>query len=553
MPPGRHPRAAGRALDRLAGRVFALPRATTGYTVARGIRVPVRDGVELAADLYRPDSRAVGTVLVRGPYGRSMLQALPMARVLAARGFNALFVSSRGTFGSGGEFSPMRSEIEDGHDVVDWMRDQDWYTGTFATLGGSYLGFTQWALLTDPPPDLVAAVISIAPHDFSRHVWGTGAFKLDFLAWSAMIVHQEDTGALRGALRMATAERRNASAMNELPLVALGDGHLEGRAPWFADWVTRPDLRDPFWAPMQLGDALERASVPVLLISGWQDLFLEQTVQQYARLRERGVEVALTVGPWTHISVGAGAAPITTSETLDWLQAHVAGHALQRRAAVRVFVTGADEWRELPEWPSSTAPHTLYLGPHRDLTPGPPEPDAPASSFLFDPTDPTPTVGGPLMALRDRVDDSELARRADVLSFTGAPLTEDLEIMGAPLVELVHASDNPHADLFVRLSEVDEEGISRRVTEGYLRLDPARAPGPVTLALRPAAHRFGAGRRVRLLVAGGSHPQFARNLGTSENPGTGIALHPARHTVRHGEGGISSATLPAVADPGRRA
>ena len=544
-PEATRPSAAGRALDRLATRVFGLPPATTGYTVVRGVRVPTRDGVELAADLYRPNAEPVGTVLVRGPYGRTMVQALPMARVFAARGYNALFVSCRGTFGSGGEFAPMMSEVDDGHDVVAWMRDQPWFTGTFATVGGSYLGFTQWALLVDPPEELVTAVVSIAPHDFSAHAWGTGSFRLDFLGWSDMVVHQEDGGVLQGAVRQATAERRNAAAMDELPLVRAGDTHLGGRASWYADWVTRPDLSDPYWAPMNLTEALERTEIPVLLISGWQDLFMEQTLEQYRRLHERGVEVALTVGPWSHVAVGAGAARIVIGESFDWVEEHLVGRTGRLRTApVHICVTGIDEWRDLPAWPPPSTAHTLYLGPHRNLEAEPPPEDAPASSFVFDPTRPTPTVGGPLLGFRGVKDDTELGERADVATFTTPVFERDLELIGSPVLEIAHTSDNPHVDLFARISEVGPDGRSHNLTEGFTRLDPARGPGPVTLELRELAHRFVAGTRLRLLVAGGSHPQFARNLGTDEPPGTGTELRPARHTIHHGQGGCSRLVLP---------
>jgi uncharacterized protein len=544
-PQARRPSLAGRGLDRLAGRVFGIRPATSGYSVTRGVRVPMRDSVELAADLYQPTSRAVGTLLIRGPYGRSLLQALAFARIFAARGYNALYVSSRGTFGSGGVFSPMVNEVDDGHDVVAWMRDQPWFTGRFATVGGSYLGFTQWALLADPPEEMATAVISIAPHDFGQHVWGTGAFRLDFLAWSHMIVHQEEGGALQGSVRVATAKRHNASAMNELPLTAAASGHLEGRAPWYTDWVTRPDLNDPFWKPMNLDEAVEQARIPILLFSGWQDLFLEQTVDQYSRLREQGVEVAMTVGPWSHLAVGTGAARATTTETFEWLEEHLVGTgAPRRRSPVRVFVTGANEWRELPVWPPTTSTGRLFLGPHGDLSTDPPGEDAPSSSFLFDPSRPTPTVGGPLMEPKCTVDDTDLAGRADVACYTSRPLKDELEIMGAPVLELAHSSDNPHADIFARISEVDFRDRSHNLTEGYVRLEPGRPPGPVSLNLRPAAHRFVAGTRIRLVVAGGSHPQFARNLGTDDNPGTGVELLPCRHTIGHGRGGLSSLCLP---------
>ncbi len=153
-------------------------------------------------------------------------------------------------------------------------------------------------------------------------------------------------------------------------------------------------------------------------------------------------------------------------------------------------------------------------------------------------------MGGPLLGLRGVKDDTELGERADVATWTTDVLDEDLEVLGAPTVELFHDRDNPHADLFVRISEVGADGRSHNVTEGYRRLDPDRAPGPVTLELRPMAHRFVAGTRLRLLVAGGSHPQFARNLGTGDNPGTGVELRAVRHTVHHGLGGRSRLVLP---------
>ena len=536
-----------RATDGLATRLLGLPPVTTDYTVSRDIRVPMGDGVELAADLYQPRSDAVGTLLIRGPYGRHLPLALPLARVFAARGYHALFVSSRGTFGSGGTFDPMRNEEGDGHDVVTWMLRQPWFTGTFATLGPSYLGHTQWALLADPPPELAAAIVAVGPHDFCEHVWGTGAFRLDFLGWSNQMVHQEDGTPLQVMLQSARDRRRIRPVLNELPLVSPASTFLGGRAPWYTDWVTRPDPRDPFWAPMQHGVALDRVEVPVLLFGGWQDIFLEHTVHQYQRLHERGVDVAMTIGAWSHVDTVAKGLPITTRETWDWLEEHVAKRAGRRRPSpVRVYVTGADAWRDLPTWPPQTSAQTWFLHPGRRLSLDPPPTDGPPSSFTYDPADPTPTIGGPLLSAKSRVDDTGLAVRPDVLSFTSATLDGAVEVMGSPVVELAHDSDNPHADVFARLSEVGRDGTSHNVTEGYLRLEPADAAGMVTLRLRDAAHLFTAGSRIRLLIAGGSHPQFARNLGTDENPGTGSALRAARHSVAHGRGGTSRLVLPTV-------
>ena len=191
-PRSRFKQFAGRAVSSL----LKLPPHTTEYTVHHGLRVPMRDGVDLIADHYEPATTTpAGTLLVRGPYGRGCRSRSCSARVYAARGYHVVFQSVRGTFGSGGEFSPMVHEIADGADTVAWLRDQPWFTGSFATIGLSYLGFTQWALLTDPPPEMAAAVITVGPHDFSAPRWGTGSFALnDFLGWSDMVSHQEEPG-----------------------------------------------------------------------------------------------------------------------------------------------------------------------------------------------------------------------------------------------------------------------------------------------------------------------------------------------------------------------
>ena len=539
-----------RLVDRITGRVLGLAGSTSGYSVARGVRVPMRDGVELLADHYAPASPARGTILVRGPYGRAGAWALLHARVFGDRGYHVVLQSSRGTFGSGDAFEPMVREVDDGADTVAWLRRQPWFTGRFATFGGSYLGFTQWALLVDPPPELAAAIVAVGPHDFWRAVYGTGAFTLmDFLGWSELVARQEEGGIARGLIRQAGAGRRLAPVLGRLPVADAGEALLDGRAPWYRDWVSRPDPADPFWERMRLGAALERVRVPVLLFTGWQDLFLEQTLEQYARLRERGVDVALTAGPWTHAGLVTRGAGVLLRESMEWLAEHLAGTARRRRAPVRIFVTGADEWRDLQAWPPASDPLTLHLQPGGALAADPPAADAPPSAFTYDPADPTPTIGGRLLSASGAGyrDDSALAVREDVLSFTGPVLGEDLDVVGIPVAELAHRSDNPHADVFVRLCEVDAQDRSRNVSEALRRLDAADPGASVRLELDAIAHRFRAGNRIRLLVAGGSHPRFARNLGTDEPLGTGSRMAPSRGTIAHGAGGPSRVTLPIAA------
>ena len=530
-------------------RLLHLPPPTTDYTVLRGLPVPMRDGVDLVADHYAPRTGApAGTLLVRCPYGRSFPFSSLFGAVYAARGYHVVIQSVRGTFGSGGEFTPMVHEVADGADTVEWLRNQVWFTGTFATIGLSYLGFTQWALLMDPPPEMTAAIISVGPHDFSQSAWGTGSFTVnDFLGWSDMMSRQEDGSRLLGALQQGRYRRRLARTANQVPLGASGRTLLGTGAPWWESWVEHPDRQDPFWEPLRLTDALDRVDVPVLLFSGWQDLFLDQTLAQFAHLRGRDVTTALTVGPWTHSQVMTKGAPRVLRESLAWLDEHLGGKPAPARTRVRAHVDG-DDWLELDTWPPAMPEHVAYLHSGHRLSDVAPDEAAPASTFVYDPADPTPTIGGRLLSPEGGYrDDTPLATRPDVLDFTGDPLTADLYLVGTPVVELAHSCDNPYNDVFVRLSQVDADGRSTNVTDGFVR--QTTDSGVVKLTLDAVAHRFPAGSRLRVMVAGGSHPRFVRNLGTDEPPISGTTIRTQRHTVHHGAGGVSRLVLPAGPRP----
>ena len=283
------------ALGQLAARAWSLPPRRNQVMVERDVPVPMADGTVLLATHYIPVSVAsAATVLVRCPYGRAGLFALQSAQIFAERGYHVLLQSVRGTFGSGGDFEPMRHEIADGQDTVAWLRQQSWFEGRLATYGPSYLGFVQWALAMDPPPELVAAVVHVGPHDWSRTAYRNGAFDLyNYVMWSDMVAHQESIGMLRAMTRMTTADRRLRPVVDRLP-VAAGYRDLLGREPaWPERWLEHPQATDPFWGPLQCGAALERTTVPVLLVGGWHDLFIEQTLEQYQTLAGRGVPVRL--------------------------------------------------------------------------------------------------------------------------------------------------------------------------------------------------------------------------------------------------------------------
>jgi putative CocE/NonD family hydrolase len=322
---------------------------------------------------------------------------------------------------------------------------------------------------------------------------------------------------------MTAAPRRMRTALQTVPLSDAGRKMLKGRVPWHESWLRTPDPAAPYWRPTRLGHALNRVDTPVLLITGWQDVFLTQTFEQYRQLRRRGTEVALVVGPWSHADGGGD----VLRESLRWLDGH-------RPAGVRIQVTGDGGWRELAAWPPEAVEQILHLQQRAALAETPAPDGKSLARFVFDPTDPTPTVGGRLLfPPRGYRDDTALAARDDVVTFTGPALAGALEVIGVPRVELVHRTDTGWADVWARISEVGADGRSRNVSDGYLR----RAPGDpelLNLDLDPIAHRFRAGSRIRLSIAGGSHPRYARNPGTGEPAWTATRLVPATHEIGPG-------------------
>ncbi len=545
------------AASAVLARAWRLPPKRNQVLLTRGIEVPMRDGVVLVADHYAPVTAGPRpTVLMRCPYGRGPQFGLMIAQPYAERGYHVLLQSTRGTFGSGGEFVPVVHEAADGHDTVAWLRSQDWFDGRLATLGPSYLGFVQWALAMDPPPELKTMVVHVGPHDMARLAYGRGPFQLFFLLlWSEMVAHQERIGMVRATARLMRAERRLAPTLNRLPLESVADNLGGGGAPWFREWVSGPDPDGPHWDPYRAGAALQRSTVPTLLVGGFHDPFLDQTIEQYQVLRGRGVEVGLTVGPWTHLSIDQS---LAIPESLAWLDAHLAGEGPPpRRLPVRVWVGGQARWRGLPGWPpAGTSERAWHLQPEGRLSlAAPAGAVVPVTSFRYDPADPTPSVGGRIMSVRaGQRDNTRLEARADVLTFTSPPLTHPVEVLGAPIVDLRVSSDNPHIDIFARLCDVNLKSRSRNITDQIIRVPlDGSAPGAVRtvrLALDDTAHRFLPGHRIRLQVSGGAHPRYARNLGTGEPSGTGVTMAPATVSIHHGPQHASTLTLPVMQAPG---
>ncbi len=264
-------------------------------------------------------------------------------------------------------------------------------------------------------------------------------------------------------------------------------------------------------------------TVPVSLLTGWQDICLDQTLVEYRRLRAAGRTPRLVIGPWTHASGFNDDLPIVAGEALAWLTAQCsrdpAGWA---KPPVRVHVGGGrGEWRDLPDWPPpQAAVQTWRLASDGTLRTGQAA-GAGVSSFRYDPADPTPSVGGQLLSNKAGPQDNKaLEGRPDVLVFTGAPLPADLEVIGPVSARLRVRASGPHFDVFARLCDVDERGRSRNVCDGLIRHVPAAGQGGpehlLKVPMSATAYRFRARHRLRLQVSGGAHPRFARNAGTGE-------------------------------------
>jgi len=541
--------------SRFLGQALKLPPAASrDIDVQRDLRVRMPDGVVLLADRYAPRTGPwplrppPPLVLVRSPYGRRRSWGLIFGRVFAERGFQAVIQSCRGTFGSGGTFDPFGpDEHDDGLATVAWLREQPWYPGSFGTCGPSYLGMTQWAIAADAGEELAAIAAQVTTADFRAPFYPGGSFSLETaLSWLSSVGGQErPLGALRGAL----AQRGRRPLLNHLPLRDL-DRLATGRAvPYWQDWLDHDTPEDEFWKGRGPTGLLGEVSAPVSMVTGWHDIFLPLQVRDYAALRAAGRDPYLLIGPWRHADQQSVQAWL--QDTLAWMRAHLTGdRAALRAQPVRIFVTGADEWRDLPAWPPEGRPHRWHLHPGGVLAqPAPPVADP--DSYTYDPADPTPNLAGPVgLSGRARVDNRGLEARPDVLTFTGAPLAGDLEVAGEVVADLFVSSDREHTDFFARLCDVGPSGTSVNVCDALLRLAPGRPErqpdGTIRarIPLWPAAHRFRRGHRLRLQVSSGAHPRYARNPGTGEPLGTAVRLVPARQQVFHDPGHPSALLLP---------
>ena len=516
------------------------------------------DGAVLLADRWvarATRGRAQPTVLVRSPYGRRQLFGLIFGRLLAERGLQVVIQSVRGTFGSGGSFNPF-DERADGLATLRWIRGQPWHAERIGMIGPSYLGLVQWAVAPEAGDDLAALSIHASASQFHGQTYAGGSLSLETAgSWLVLVAAQQRRLA---PLAMARALRRLPALFSELPV-----GHLDQRAtgaevPWFREALASPAREDAYWIARDFAAGVGNVNAPVQLIGGWYDIFLPWMLEDFTALQAAGRNPQLLVGPWAHTAPGLLAAGMR--DGLAWLRSGLLGDdRLVRRATVRVLVTGertGGGWRDLPSWPPpGTGERQLWLADQGRLQESPP-PETPTAGdrYRYDPADPTPSLGGPVLLAREPVvDNRPLEARADVLIYTTTPLPVTLEAIGPVRVELWLEASSPNFDVFARVCDVDSAGASHNVCDALARVSPGRfeptADGTrcVAFDLWPIGHRFAAGHRIRLQVSSGAHPRFARNPGTGEDLVTATELRPVEVEVRHDADHPSRLILPAGA------
>jgi len=524
----------------LLDRLLKLPPRTSHAVRHRDVRMTMRDGVSLLGDVYLPaEPSGQPTVLLRSPYGRGSVFGL-MAQAFAKRGYATVIQSCRGTFGSEGRFHPFFQESADGIDTVAWIENQPWFAGRLGLYGGSYMGQVQWAMAAELDDRLSAMAMSVTTSDFQEAIHDGGGFRLqDLLVWAYLLEHQERSHRLRNAVRERLFGDPLKRYYAQLPVHTIDVDALGRRVDFWRDWATG-NPQDQRWAPIRFTGTIDRIKTPVSMVTGWSDFLFAYQMRDFQALRANGCTARITVGPWTHSSIGMIGESLR--DALQWFDIHLKGarpaHA-KELDRVKFWLNGPNNWREADAWPPTDTKTTqLALSADGRLAEG--HIETGLRSFTYDPTDPTPSLAGPMLAnSKGRGDVRALCARSDVLSFDGPVLEQALDLIGDVCVTLTTSSSSPHYDLFVCLCDVDPRGRTINITDAYVRLRPSPSPAAsfrtTVLKGSPVAWQVPRGHRLRLLVSGGSFPRFARNLGVDENNGSGVAMTPVEITLHCAE------------------
>ena len=556
----------------------ALGRELLGLDVYQDVAVPMRDGVQLSADVYVPEGAPVPALLLRTPYNKRVGEVEGYAHPswYARQGFVVVVQDVRGTYSSGGELRPFHQEAADGYDTIEWVAAQPWCDGQVGTYGFSYPGATQMLAAGEAPPSLKAMAPAMTGSSYHEGwTYHGGALQLAFvLSWATGLgrdqaVRAGDTEAVDAFDALLRSPQE---VFARLPVREALPPELLRYAPFLTEWLDHPDY-DEYWravAPKERYDAME---VPALHVAGWYDVFLEGTLENFAALKARGeAPQSLIVGPWYHmpwtstvgeIGFGAEARNLVDEAQLRFFRRTLLGEKSGPEPAVRLFVMGENGWRSFETWPPESAELRLHLRSDGRasslngtgaLSTDPPALHESPDVWPSDPNIPVLSLGGrsassAYLTPMGAYDQQSEEGRNDVLVFTSEPLTEPLTVIGVPVAHIFAAADSPSCDIVTRLVDVHPDGTAINVSDGNVRAWwNETGVREFEIAMSPTAITFDTGHAVRLEVAGTSFPVLDRNPGTQVRAVNARAheLRVVTQVVFHDRERPSSVRLPIV-------
>jgi len=546
----------------------------------RDVRVPMRDGIELSANVWLPDSDgAFPAVLLRTPYGSDAVDFERLGlRAYAEAGYAVIFQSVRGRGLSSGRFGFFFVEGPDGYDSVEWLAAQGWCNGRVAMDGGSYLGTAQWLAARERPPHLVCILPAVPAGDWFNEIpYIGGALQIDWaFSW---------LGSIAGlAFDFDESGDRNADRFRPL---SQAERVLGAELPLYKDILQHPTL-DDWWRRLYLNaDDFARIAIPVFTVTGWFDgdqagsLYYWRGLEQHSRHPGRA---QLIIGPWEHAQCYLGGEaelremrfgrdsvlPIRTLR-LDFLSEHLRpgtappGESGKAAPRVRVFVTGSNRWHDFEEYPPPAVEHRRWFlrsNGHANTAAGDGALNEVAANgspdrFTYDPANPVPYKAG-------AADHREIERRDDVLVYTSDTLRDPLTVIG-PVEAVIHAASSaPDTDFTAKLLDVYPDGRAISLTHvgGVLRaryrmgferselLEPEK-PEVFRIRLSHAGHTFLPGHRIRLEVSSSCFPLADPNPNTGRDIATETVHQKARQTVFHDADRPSHLLLPVWLADGR--
>jgi uncharacterized protein len=558
-------------------------------TVERGVAVKMRDGTALRADIYRPKTEGTFPVLLeRTPYDKN--GSASFGQRAAAQGYVVIVQDVRGRYTSDGEWYPFKYESNDGFDTVEWAAALPYSDGRVGMFGGSYVGATQMlAAITHPPHLAGICPVVTASNYHDGWTYQGGAFEQWFNeSWTSGLAQdtlnrsvRSNTNALKGIWKLPLTTY----PLFELPPTA-ADPDLT-LAPYFLDWLAHPNY-DEYWKRWSIEEHYADIKVPILTVAAWYDIFLGGSLRNYAGVKLHGGSDAARQGQRLLVTIGGHAGSgrkigdVDFGPSADFKEDDVIlswyDHLFKNVAnefstpePVRIFVMGANQWRNEKDWPLPRSHQERYflhsaakansVGGDGTLTAATPHAEA-ADHYIYDPANPAPTMGGPLCCDSTHLgpgprDQRPVEARNDVLVYSTPVLSQDLEVTGPITAELFASSSAVDTDFTAKLVDVWPDGFAQNLTEGIVRaryrdsqeqpafLNPGQAY-KFSLDLWSTSNLFRKGHRVRLEISSSNFPRFDRNLNTGEAAASAQKSVPATNTVYHDAEHPSALILPVV-------